>query len=177
MKRKYELNLYAPFQYEDIQSHLEEMAERGWELEEARRDSEEGAPGPRGRMSLPWKLTTGLLAAAGVGTLALFVGIAVSDHGPLAAVRIAGAALEAEWQTFPALFGLAASSVLNAMYYIPAILAIWGRKRAGEEQPLVWDWSDKPGKGTLVVLLAGNVFLGTAFGPVWELLQQGIALF
>ena len=90
---------------------------------------------------------------------------------------IAGAALEAEWQTFPALFGLAASSVLNAMYYIPAILAIWGRKRAGEEQPLVWDWSDKPGKGTLVVLLAGNVFLGTAFGPVWELLQQGIALF
>lgn len=93
MKRKYELNLYAPFQYEDIQSHLEEMAERGWELEEARRDSEEGAPGPRGRMSLPWKLTTGLLAAAGVGTLALFVGIAVSDHGPLAAVRIAGAAL------------------------------------------------------------------------------------
>ena len=35
MKRKYELNLYAPFQYEDIQSHLEEMAERGWELEKA----------------------------------------------------------------------------------------------------------------------------------------------
>ena len=35
MNRKYELNLYAPFQYEDIQSHLEEMAERGWELEKA----------------------------------------------------------------------------------------------------------------------------------------------
>ena len=35
MKRKYELNLYAPFQYEDIQVHLEEMAERGWELEKA----------------------------------------------------------------------------------------------------------------------------------------------
>ena len=90
---------------------------------------------------------------------------------------IAGAALEADWQTFPALFGLAASSVLNAMYYIPAILAIWGRKRAGEEQPLVWDWNDKPGKGTLVVLLAGNVFLGTAFGPVRALIAQGIALF
>ena len=93
MKRKYELNLYAPFQYEDIQRHLEEMAERGWELEEARRDSEEGAPGPRGRMSLPWKITFWVTAAAGVGTLALFVGIAVSDHGPLAAVRIAGAVL------------------------------------------------------------------------------------
>ena len=35
MKRKYELNLYAPFQYQDIQDHLEEMAERGWELEKA----------------------------------------------------------------------------------------------------------------------------------------------
>ena len=233
MKRKYELNLYAPFQYEDIQSHLEEMAERGWALEkashrlftyrasepgpvryalayrpevgwmdqlptqgqeiyagycqdagwelvdtwarypqiqiyrsrmrypvpleeplrsniaigslfamvtamlltifltqgefeppisflciaaavllvllvlhqlivlvdaqrwleEARRASEEGSPGPRGRMSLPWKITLWVTAVAGVGTLALFVEIAVSDHGPLAAVRIAGAAL------------------------------------------------------------------------------------
>ena len=62
-------------------------------MEEARRASEEGSPGPRGRMSLPWKLTTGLLAAAGVGTLAVFVGVSVSDHGLLAAVRIAGAAL------------------------------------------------------------------------------------
>ena len=62
-------------------------------LEEARRASEEGSPGPRGRMSLPWKITFWVTAAAGVGTLALFVGIAVSDHGPMAAVRIAGAAL------------------------------------------------------------------------------------
>ena len=62
-------------------------------LEEARRASEEGAPGPRGRMSLPWKITLWVTAAAGVGTLALFVGIAVSDHGPSAAVRIAGAVL------------------------------------------------------------------------------------
>ena len=45
------------------------------------------------------------------------------------------AALDAEWQTAPALFGLAASSVLNAMYYIPAILAIWGRARANEDAP------------------------------------------
>lgn len=50
-------------------------------LEEARRASEEGSPGPRGRMSLPWKITFWVTAAAGVGTLALFVGIAVSDHG------------------------------------------------------------------------------------------------
>ena len=90
---------------------------------------------------------------------------------------IAAAALDAQWQTFPALFGLAASSVLNAMYYIPAILAIWGRKRVTEEQPLVWDWSDWAGKGALVVLLAGNLLLGTAFGPIRELIRQGISLF
>ena len=33
MKRKYELNIYAPFQYEDLQDHLERMAARGWALE------------------------------------------------------------------------------------------------------------------------------------------------
>ena len=37
---------------------------------------------------------------------------------------LAVAALAVDWQTMPALFGLAASSVLNAMYYIPAILAL-----------------------------------------------------
>lgn len=44
---------------------------------------------------------------------------------------LAVAALSAQWQIMPALFGLAVSSVLNAMYYIPAILAIWSRPRAG----------------------------------------------
>ena len=33
MKRKYELNIYAPFQYEDLQDHFERMAARGWALE------------------------------------------------------------------------------------------------------------------------------------------------
>ena len=59
---------------------------------------------------------------------------------------IAAAALDAEWQTAPALFGLAASSVLNAMYYIPAILAIWGRARAGEDAPVVWMLGQWEGK-------------------------------
>lgn len=41
---------------------------------------------------------------------------------------LAVAALAGEWQTMPTLFSLAVSSVLNAMYYIPAILVIWGRR-------------------------------------------------
>ena len=33
MKYKYEYNCYAPYQYEDLQDHLEQMAVRGWILE------------------------------------------------------------------------------------------------------------------------------------------------
>ena len=90
---------------------------------------------------------------------------------------IAAAALDAEWQTAPALFGLAASSVLNAMYYIPAILAIWGRARANEDAPLVWMRGNGEGKCAILLFLAGNLLLGTAFGPVRGLIQQGLSLF
>ena len=129
-----------------------------------------------------WGELRGAARMAPLGGLAFTVGGLSLCGLPLLAgfsakYCIAWAALEADWQTFPALFGLAASSVLNAMYYIPAILAIWGRRRASEEQPPVWDWSDRPGKGALVVLLACNVLLGTAFGPVRALIAQGIALF
>ena len=76
-----------------------------------------------------------------------------------------------------ALFGLAASSVLNAMYYIPAILAIWGRARANEDAPLVWMRGNGEGKCAILLFLAGNLLLGTAFGPVRGLIQQGLSLF
>ena len=129
-----------------------------------------------------WGELRGAARMAPLGGLAFTVGGLSLCGLPLLAgfsakYCIAAAALEADWQTFPALFGLAASSVLNAMYYIPAILAIWGRRRASEEQPPVWDWSDRLGKGALVVLLACNVLLGTAFGPIHGLIAQGIALF
>ena len=129
-----------------------------------------------------WGELRGAARQAPLGGLAFTVGGLSLCGLPLLAgfsakYCIAGAALDADWQTFPALFGLAASSVLNAMYYIPAILAIWGRKKASVEQPLVWDWSDLPGRGALVLLLAANVLLGVAFGPLWELIGQGIALF
>ena len=62
-------------------------------LQQAKRAAEEGSPGPGGRMSLPWKLTTGLLIAAGAATLAVYVTNATADFGFLAPVRIAGAVL------------------------------------------------------------------------------------
>ena len=33
MKRRYELNLYTPDQYNDLEEHLGHMASRGWMLE------------------------------------------------------------------------------------------------------------------------------------------------
>ncbi len=129
-----------------------------------------------------WGELRGAARMAPLGGLAFTVGGLSLCGLPLLAgfsakYCIAGAALDAEWQTLPALFGLAASSVLNAMYYIPAILAIWGRRRASQEQPLVWEHGNWMGQGALVVLLAGNVLLGTAFGPVRELLRLGVTLF
>ena len=129
-----------------------------------------------------WGELRGAARQAPLGGLAFTVGGLSLCGIPLLAgfsakYCIAAAALDGTWQTFPALFGLAASSVLNAMYYIPAILAIWGRRRASEEQPAVWNWGGRESGTALVLLLAANVFLGTAFGPVRQAIAQGIALF
>ena len=91
---------------------------------------------------------------------------------------LASAALDADWQTAPALFGLAASSVLNAMYYIPAILAIWGRRRGEKESAALGRlFQDREGESAMVCFLLSNVLLGTAFGPIRELISQGLMLF
>ena len=129
-----------------------------------------------------WGELRGAARLAPLGGLAFTVGGLSLCGIPLLAgfsakYCIAAAALNAEWQTFPALFGLAASSVLNAMYYIPAILAIWGRRQTAEELLPRWNWTDREGQGALIVLLGCNVFLGVAFGPVRALIMQGILVF
>ena len=74
-----------------------------------------------------------------------------------------------------ALLALGASSVLNALYYLPAILAIWARpaagdpipERAGRDAGFVW---------STLAFLACNVALGVAIGPTLGLLQAGLAM-
>ena len=87
---------------------------------------------------------------------------------------LAVAALAAEWKTMPALFGLAASSVLNAMYYIPAILAIWGKR--GEASAEYTPDSRREHRFALVCFLVFNVALGVFMSPVMDLIRLGLGL-
>jgi multicomponent Na+:H+ antiporter subunit D len=90
--------------------------------------------------------------------------------------NLAIAALGADWQTLPALFGLAASSLLNAMYYIPAILVIWSQNKDAQptvKQDTYRSWELYIAIGCFLVF---NVVLGTAIEPIFNVIYQGLAL-
>ncbi|MEA4932634.1 MAG: proton-conducting transporter membrane subunit, partial [Lawsonibacter sp.] len=88
---------------------------------------------------------------------------------------LAVAALSAQWQIMPALFGLAISSVLNAMYYIPAMLAIWGKP--DERGAAVRAYMDvREHQLSIGCFLVFNVVLGVAVGPILNLIYQGLEL-
>jgi multicomponent Na+:H+ antiporter subunit D len=90
--------------------------------------------------------------------------------------QLATAALGATWQTLPALFGLAASSLLNAMYYIPAILVIWSKTTDGQvvvKEDGYRSWEFYIAVGCFLVC---NVLLGTAIEPIFAVIYQGLAL-
>lgn len=84
---------------------------------------------------------------------------------------LACAALEAPpWQMLAALLALAASSVLNALYYLPSVINIWSRR----ERPQALR-----GAGVDFVLAAWcflllNLVLGACIGPVSGLLSTGL---
>ena len=87
---------------------------------------------------------------------------------------LAAAALTSQWQTLPALLGLAVSSVLNAMYYIPAILAIW-KKGRGEYTPV--PRTDKREHSfAIITFIVLNFVLGVAVGPITSVINLGISL-
>lgn len=85
----------------------------------------------------------------------------------------ADAAVVGGVRMWAALLALAASSVLNALYYIPAIFAVWSRP---EE---CYDELRAPNRGftaAAVVLMAGVVLLGTAAGPVLRVIRMGLSM-
>jgi len=87
---------------------------------------------------------------------------------------LAVSAMSAGWKTLPALLGLALSSVLNAMYYIPGILAIW---RRGNTQFLAAPMAERREHSIAIVLfLIANVILGVAIEPIGNMIYQGLLL-
>lgn len=89
---------------------------------------------------------------------------------------LAVAALAGEWQTMPTLFSLAVSSVLNAMYYIPAILVIWGHEGRGKRYFPVRKRASAHRWATLC-FVAFNLVLGVGVGPILALIHTGLAQF
>ena len=107
--------------------------------------------------------TVGGLSLCGIPLLAGFS----------AKYAVAVASLAVQWQTMPALFGLAASSVLNALYYIPAILAVWSRDHHPEYRVTV---ERREHQVAIAFFLLFNVILGIALGPIHRMILSGLAL-
>lgn len=91
---------------------------------------------------------------------------------------LADAALAGSWRMWAALGALAVSSVLNALYYLPAIVQIWTVKDHGEDD-LPELASVRPGVAVAVsvsVLALGTVLLGVFCTPLGDLLTRGLRL-
>lgn len=92
---------------------------------------------------------------------------------------LADSALAGSWQMIVALGALAASSVLNALYYLPIIVNIWSAKLHGDPDPLP-GLRKKPVKPSFAVsavcLAIGAVVLGVFLQPVADFLAMGLSL-
>ena len=75
-----------------------------------------------------------------------------------------------------ALLVLAGSSVLNAMYYLPAIVGIWFPADEGKPEPVAEEQGDWGFILSTVVFLILNVVLGVAIGPMIHLIEAGLRL-
>lgn len=95
--------------------------------------------------------------------------------GFVSKLYFASAALSSHWWT-AALFAIAASAVLNALYYIPVLLAIWTPPDEPEEVLPVpeADWTFRT---AAVALILGVFTLGIFCGPITEIITVGIEVF
>ncbi len=91
---------------------------------------------------------------------------------------LADAALASGWRMWLALAALAISSVLNALYYLPAVVQIWTIREHGEDDlPKLPRFS--PGFAAaiaIVALAACSILLGIFCAPLGKLLSDGVAL-
>ena len=114
---------------------------------------------------------TGSLSMIGIP---LFAGFIVKYY-------LAAAAFESSKNIIIILAVLVLSTVLNALYYIPAIARIYSRQEEAK-----FNWVDVlkmtrgnkniPYKVSLVIFIVLNVLLGTCSHPVLEALEQGLKM-
>jgi multicomponent Na+:H+ antiporter subunit D len=88
--------------------------------------------------------------------------------------RLAGASLLSPFKMWPGLIALAISSVLNAAYYIPAVIALWTPSGyMAEKQTVHRNYGFAV---SACVLSAGVVLLGTLSTPLCRLIENGLWL-
>jgi multicomponent Na+:H+ antiporter subunit D len=94
--------------------------------------------------------------------------------GFLAKYYLIEAAMQNPYKLWPALFTLMISAVMNALYYIPGVIAIWTRSELSTANPVEhnigFTWIAAP------VLSIAVVFLGVNGTYVMEIIQRGLAL-
>ena len=88
-------------------------------------------------------------------------------------LNFALAEFDTPWETVLILGGLAVSSLLNALYYIPAIISIWSDNEGGTDFE-----SGRSASFTAaaLVLIACVFLLGIFFKPVMGVIEAGIGL-
>ncbi|MCI8477695.1 MAG: sodium:proton antiporter [Oscillospiraceae bacterium] len=86
-------------------------------------------------------------------------------------------------RTALALLTISLSTVLNALYYVPALLSIWIRPPAEEETTILADVRtedlavDTPFRSAAVVLTAGVFVLGIFYHSILDIIEAGVRLF
>lgn len=105
-----------------------------------------------------------------VGALSM-IGIPLFG-GFAAKLHFAGASIAGQEKTFLTLLGLALSSILNALYYIPAVIAVWS-ERGSRHAPAA---RDRFSSAAIAALILCVIFLGVGFQGVMDVIRRGLAL-
>ncbi len=105
-----------------------------------------------------------------VGALSM-VGIPLFG-GFAAKVNFASASIIGDEKILLTLLVLAVSSILNALYYIPAVIAIWSDRNTA---PSVIE-HDGFNSAAVILLSAAVIFLGINFQPVMDIIVRGLQL-
>ena len=106
----------------------------------------------------------------GVGALSM-VGIPLFG-GFAAKVYFAGASIADREKIALTLGVLAVSSILNALYYIPAVIAVWSDRKAASGHIE----HDRASSAAVIILAVAVILLGTCFQPIMDVIVRGLQL-